>query len=188
MTLATTNAQDSYTGAGNASVYPFDFQVFNPADLVVTVQNLSNVTTVLTLNVDYTVQGLNAGGNPASTGTITLVNAGQAWLTSGNLTTGFVLVVARIVALQQNASIRNQGDFFQESVENALDYLMMAIQQQGSNATTPLMNAAISAATTATAAALSATASATSAAASATQASQAAPNLLNNAIDLIMAA
>ncbi len=73
--------------------------------------------------------GLNPTGDPASTGNIVLTNNGQAWLTGGNLTTGYTLTVQRIVPLEQDASIRNQGDFYQEYLETALDYLMMGLQQ-----------------------------------------------------------
>lgn len=73
--------------------------------------------------------GLNPTGNPASTGNIVLTSNGQAWLTGGNLTTGYTITIQRVVPLEQDASIRNQGDFYQEYIENELDYIMMAIQQ-----------------------------------------------------------
>lgn len=63
-------------------------------------------------------------------GSITLINNGQAWLTAGNLTSGYTIVITRIVPLIQNTSVRNQGDFYPETLEDAFDYLTMIAQQQ----------------------------------------------------------
>lgn len=86
----------------------------------------------LTEGVDYTVSGLNPAGTPASTGSITLINAGQAWLSGNNLATGWILTIIRALALSQNTSFRNQGDFYRSSLEDALDYLTMLIQDEAS--------------------------------------------------------
>jgi len=129
MTLPATTPVNSYTGNGSANSYPFTYPVFNSTDITVQVQSPAKVAFNLTLGTDFTVSGLNPAGGPAITGSITLVNSSQAWLTAGNLTTGWIIVISRVVALIQNTSIRNQGDFYPETLETALDYLMMAIQQ-----------------------------------------------------------
>lgn len=129
MTISTTTNFNTYTGNGAANVYAFTYPVFDSGDIVVTVQDLAAGLTTLVLGVDYTVQGLVVGGGLSSTGTITLINASQAWLTAGFLTTGFILTISRIVPLTQETSLRNQGDFFPEVVENELDNLVMQIQQ-----------------------------------------------------------
>lgn len=129
MTISTTTNFNSYTGNGGTSIYAFTFPVFNPGDIVVAVEDPNGALSTLVLTTDYTIQGLVSGGGLSATGTITLVSAGQAWLTGGNLTTGYILTISRIVPLKQQTSLRNQGDFFPEVIENELDNLVMQIQQ-----------------------------------------------------------
>lgn len=131
MTLAAASPINSYVGNGGANTYAFTFPVFLNTQFSVTVTGPTPLFTqyALALGTDYTVSGLNATGVPASTGNIVLVNNGQSWLTGGNLTTGYTLTIQRIVAIAQNASIRNQGDFYQAYIENELDYLTMILQQ-----------------------------------------------------------
>src|SRR5260221_14642255 len=111
MTLSITTQRNDYTGNGSTSVYSFTFPVFNQGDLQLTVTDTNGAQTTLTLGQDYTVSGLNPAGGPASTGSITLVNNSQAWLTSGNLTTGYTLTLMREVSVVQATSLRNQGDY-----------------------------------------------------------------------------
>ena len=116
--------------------------LFNPTDLFITITSPAGVPSTLVQTVDYTVNGLITGGGMSSVGSITLVNASQAWLTAGNLSTGWGLSISRLVPIVQNTSLRNQGDFFPEVVENQLDYLTMLIQQmqqQINNAGTSLI-------------------------------------------------
>lgn len=129
MTLSITTNFNTYTGNGGTNIYAFTFPVFLSSDIVVSVTDLNGLITTLVLGTDYTIQGLVVGGGLAATGTITLVNAGQAWLTAGNLITGYILTVSRIVPLKQLTSLRNQGDFFPEVVENTFDNIVMQIQQ-----------------------------------------------------------
>lgn len=129
MTLANTPTVDSYVGTGSVNVYPFNFVAFQAADISVIVTSPAGTNTDLFLGTDYTVSGLNPAGGPPSSGQITLVDNSQEWLTSGFLITGWSLVITRDVAVVQNTSIRNQGDFYQETIEDALDYLTMICQQ-----------------------------------------------------------
>lgn len=129
MTISTTTNYNSYTGDGLTNVYAFTYPVFLSGDIVVSVTDLTGLITTLVLTTDYTIQGLVVGGGLASTGTITLVSAGQAWLTGGKLTTGYILTISRIVPLKQLTSLRNQGDFFPEVLENTFDNIVMQIQQ-----------------------------------------------------------
>lgn len=125
MTILSSNSRMSYTGNGATSTYSFTFKIFNQDDLLVTVRHpTTGAETTLTITTDYTVT-LNANG----TGSITLVNASQAWLTAGNLTTSWKLVIRRVVDLVQETDIRNQGTFFPEDHENAFDYQVMLAQQ-----------------------------------------------------------
>lgn len=131
MTVAVCTPINSYVGAGSASTFPFSFPVWNQTQFIVTVAPVTpGQGYTLTQGVDYTVSGLNPAGTPASTGSITLINAGQTWLSGNNLATGWILTIIRTLSLSQNTSIRNQGDFYRSSLEDALDYLTMLIQDQ----------------------------------------------------------
>ena len=129
MTLANTPIINTYAGTGGANSYSFSFPVFNSSDIAVVVTSPTGIVYTLALATDYVVSGLNPAGAPPTTGSITLVNSSQAWLTGGNLTSGWTISIERIVSLSQSTSIRNQGDFYQETIESALDYLTMICQQ-----------------------------------------------------------
>lgn len=130
MVLAAVVPVNSYVGAGSANLFAFTFPIFNQTHILVTVINtVTGVQETLTLATDFTVSGLNASGDPASTGSITLVSAGQAWLSGGNLATNWTLSIILNVPLAQTFSFRNQGDFYRSALENALDYEMMCNQQ-----------------------------------------------------------
>lgn len=133
MTLSSASPVITYVGDASANQFSFPYPVFVEADFSVSVVKTSVTPTVdstLTIGVDYTVSGLNAAGAPASSsGLITLVNASQAWLTGGNLSIGYSIVIERVVSIVQLTSIRNQGDFYPADFENALDYLTMICQQ-----------------------------------------------------------
>lgn len=128
MTLSASTNRNNYTGNGAVNQYSYTFKIFQDSDLEVTVQDTSTpgVETVLSLTTDYTV----AGTGDTAGGSITLVNSGQAWLTGGNLTTGYRLTVRRKVSLVQNTDIRNQGDFYPDVIEDELDKQVMQTQQQ----------------------------------------------------------
>lgn len=132
MTVAVSTPINSYVGAGNANTFSFNFPVWNSGQIVVTVAQSVAPTQALqlTLGTDYIVTGLNPAGTPAAQGSIALINAGQQWLTGNNLATGWILTIVRTLALTQNTSFRNQGDFLRGSQEDALDYLTMLIQDQ----------------------------------------------------------
>jgi hypothetical protein len=125
MSLGSATSRNNYTGNGAVSTYSYTFKIFEESDLLVTVRNTLDVETTLVLTTDYTVagEGLTAGGS------ISLVNSGQAWLTAGKLTTGYVISIRRVRPLTQETDIRNQGSFFPETHEDAFDHLVMIGQQ-----------------------------------------------------------
>lgn len=131
MTLAAASPIITYTGSSSANSFSFPYPTYAQNDLVVTVKNLSTlVISTLILGTDYTVSGLNASGSPASSsGLVTLISASQAWLSGGNLATGYSLTIERVVSIAQLTSIRDQGDFYPETIEDSLDYLTMICQQ-----------------------------------------------------------
>jgi hypothetical protein len=132
MTVSVATPINSYVGNSSANTFSFNFPVWNQNQLTVSVVPTTpgGQGFVLAPSVDFTVTGLNPAGNPSAQGSITLVSAGQQWLSGGNLATGWVLTIVRTLGLTQNTSIRNQGDFLRGSLEDALDYLTMLIQDQ----------------------------------------------------------
>lgn len=131
MAVAVCTPINSYVGAGSASTFPFAFPVWNQNQITVTAAPTTPGSAyALTVGVDFTVAGLNPAGTPAAVGSITLIGAGQLWMSGLNLATGWILTIVRTLALAQNTSIRNQGDFLRSSLEDALDYLTMLMQDQ----------------------------------------------------------
>lgn len=127
MSLSSSTNRISYTGNGAVDTYAYTFRIFDQGDLLVTVRNTSNVETTLTIATDYSVTGVGA----AAGGNVVLVNSAQAWLDGdGDLLTGYVLTIRRVVDLVQDTDIRNQGDFYPETHEDTFDYLTMIDQQQ----------------------------------------------------------
>ena len=126
MTISSEVSRVSYTGNGAVDTYAYTFRIFEESHLLVTVRNTSDVETTLALTTDYTVTGV---GN--NSGNVVLVNSAQAWLDGdGDLLTGYVLSIRRVLPLTQETDIRNQGDFFPESHEDEFDKLTMVDQQQ----------------------------------------------------------
>lgn len=126
MSLSSTTSRVGYVGNGAVSTYSYTFKVFAESDLRVTVKNLSNVETVLTIATDYTVTGVGVTAG----GSIVLVNSAQAWLDAGgDLLTGFTLTIRRVLTLNQNTDIRNSGDYYPETHEDTFDRGIMIAQQ-----------------------------------------------------------
>lgn len=111
MTVSTTVSSVSYVGTGATASWPVPFKVFDKAHLVVTVDGVE---------ISAAAFGFSGAGN--ETGTVT-------YPLSGSLATGAEILIERIVPLKQETTLDNQGGFFPEAVENALDRLTMADQQ-----------------------------------------------------------
>ena len=118
MSLSTTTNRSDRTLNGVATVFAFDFKVFAETDLeVIHIDQTTEVETVLTLGVDYTVSGVNA-------------DAGSVTLVTGPGTSGDRLIIKRVMNLVQPTRLRNQGDFFPATHERAFDRSIMIDQQQ----------------------------------------------------------
>lgn len=115
MTLSTTQSRVNYLGAGSTGPFAIPFRFFTNADLLVTKRSTLGVDSTLTLTTDYTLTG---AGN--ATGTLTLVTA---------LATGEVLTIRRVPALTQAVDLRNQGPYYGATHEDALDRLVMQLQE-----------------------------------------------------------
>lgn len=121
MTVTTTTNNASFFGNDVTVLLPFNFRFFADTNLVVvSIDDATGVETLLTLGVDYTVQG---AGNAAG-GSVTL---------AAPLPTGKTVNVARVLDAVQLVEIINQGKFFPEIHENVFDYLTMLIQQSSSS-------------------------------------------------------
>ena len=122
MTISSTlRKAGPYIGSGAAATFPFDFKVFTTADLKVVQLQLSTSTeTVLALTTDYTAI-LNADQNSNPGGSITL--------TAGNLASGYNLIITSDVLPLQETDLTNQGGFYPEVINDALDKAVIQIQQ-----------------------------------------------------------
>jgi hypothetical protein len=122
MTISSTlRKAGPYIGSGAAATFPFSFKVFTTADLEVVQLELStNIETVLALTTDYTAV-LNADQNSNPGGSITLI--------AGNLATGYNLIITSDVEPLQETDLTNQGGFYPEVINDALDKAVIQIQQ-----------------------------------------------------------
>jgi len=139
MTVPNISKRNDYVGDGATSVFPYSFRILDASEIrVLTLDPDTNIQTLLTLNTDYTVDGVGSAG-------------GNVTLTAGNLADGHPLTIRRYRNVIQDADFRNVGSFLPESVEDALDKLCMELQsvhdevdrcikfqeiEAGSNATT----------------------------------------------------
>lgn len=122
MTISSINRKAGpYVGNGTASVFPFAFKVFQASDLeVVRLTVATNVETILALTTDYTV-ALNQDQDSNPGGSITLV--------AGALATGFNLVITSDIENLQPTDLTNQGGFYPDVINDALDRATIQIQQ-----------------------------------------------------------
>ena len=125
---STTRKTNPFTGNGSAHTFPFQFKVFSDADIVVKkLEASTSIETTLTLglNNDYIVD-LNADQNSNPGGSITLKSGGN----NQNLASGFSLVITSDVDALQGVDLTNQGGFFPEVINDALDKAIIIHQQQ----------------------------------------------------------
>nr|HDI2234464.1 phage tail protein [Klebsiella pneumoniae] len=116
MTVSTQVSRNEYTGNGATTQYDFTFRILDKSHLLVQTMDTSENIVTLTLGTDYTVTGVNR------------YNGGKVVLTSA-LPVGYKISIERSTPVTQESSIRNQGGFFPEIHEDALDKLTMLVQQ-----------------------------------------------------------
>ena len=125
---STTRKTNNLVGNGNTATYPFAFKVFTDADVVVKKLEVStSIETTLTLgaNNDYIVT-LNEDQNGNPGGSITLKSGGN----NQNLANGFQLVITSALEPLQGTDLTNQGGFYPEVINDALDKAVILHQQQ----------------------------------------------------------
>ena len=125
---STTRKTNPLVGNGNTATYPFAFKVFQDSEIVVKKLEIStNIETTLTLgaNNDYIVT-LNSDQNSNPGGSITLRSGGN----NQNLATGFQIVITSSLSALQGTDLTNQGGFYPEVINDALDKSVILHQQQ----------------------------------------------------------
>jgi hypothetical protein len=126
MTIPATPRREDYSGNDSTPIYDYGFKIFKESELEVSVEDTVGMVTTLAIGTDYTVAGVGL----AAGGSITLIAAGQAWMSgSGNLKTGYHLTIRGKAALEQQTDFRNQSSFFAESHENQFDKILGLIWQ-----------------------------------------------------------
>lgn len=118
MSLSNTPCRNDAIGNNATSIFDFTFQIVENSDLLVIQRDLDGNETTLILNTDYSVD-------------YTLYDdGGSITLIAGNLPTNYALMIRRNSPIQQETDIRNQGAYFPETIEDALDEAAMIDQQQ----------------------------------------------------------
>lgn len=120
MTVPTNDSREQYLGNGATTVFPYAFKIFEDADLEVYLTEADGAQTLLTLGTDYAVTG---AGNEDG-GSITYPVLGDP------LDDDETLTILRVIDITQETDLRNQGAYYPEVVEDALDRGRMIDQQQ----------------------------------------------------------
>ncbi|MDZ7789738.1 MAG: hypothetical protein U5L08_04440 [Xanthomonadales bacterium] len=108
-----------YTGNDTATAFSFTFKVFSTAEVVVIQTDADGLETTLVEGAAYSV-ALNADQDTAPGGSVTLAAA---------LPAGEKLTVTSDVDYQQPLDLTNQGGFYPQTINDALDRLTILAQQ-----------------------------------------------------------
>jgi len=111
-----------YDGNGSATSFPFAFKVFTRSDLQIVRLSALDVESTLVLDSDYTV-ALNADQDANPGGTVTYPISGSP------LATGERLTIRGALEIEQQTDLTNQGGFYPQTYEDALDRLTMLVAQ-----------------------------------------------------------
>lgn len=116
MTVASeVNRSGPYIGNGATTVFDYEFRILDQAHIKV-IQTQAGAETVLTLGTDYSVSGVGDDGG----GSVTMVVAP---------TLGQTITLLRNAPFTQETDLENQGAYFAETIEAALDLSAMRDQQ-----------------------------------------------------------
>ncbi|HNB44617.1 MAG TPA: hypothetical protein PLL72_10500 [Burkholderiaceae bacterium] len=122
MAISTTvRTAGPFAGTGSLVALPFAFKIFVAADLLVQHTSTSGAVTILTLTTNYSVS-LNADQDTSPGGTVTLVTAHAV---------GETVMVTSNVSATQPLQLASGGPFLPGQIEDALDRMMIIVQQQG---------------------------------------------------------
>lgn len=116
MTVSTELSHEEYTGNGVTTDFDFRFRILKAEHLVVSVADSDGTERILTNGTDYTLRGVGS-------------YRGGKVILKMPLAAGWKIGIARDLPVVQETDLRNQGKFFAEVHEDALDYLTMLIQK-----------------------------------------------------------
>ena len=108
-----------FIGNGTTTAYPFSFKVFARGDLLVARTDLAGTETILTLDADYSVT-LNSNQGSSPGGMVTLSSA---------LPSGYTLAMTTNIPMTQGLDLTNNGGFYPAQINDALDRIVVQIQQ-----------------------------------------------------------
>mgnify|MGYP000884905191 CR=1 FL=1 len=127
MTVSTTTTVITYSGNGATTVFSFPFIGVAASDISVSYTDSAGTVTVLN-PTQYTLVL-----NPAAPGSLWGIGGSVTYPNTGSppvpIAAGTFLSIQRTLPLTQTISISNQGAFYPQAVEQALDKLEMQIQQ-----------------------------------------------------------
>jgi len=116
MTVATTTRTITYAGNGVLTIFAYPFKLIAEGHALVTlIVDSTGIGTTQVNPTHYSVSdvGIDTGGN------ITMVTAPAS---------GESLVIERVPPLTQLTDLRNQGSFVPQTLEDALDLIVMMMQ------------------------------------------------------------
>lgn len=117
MTISSTTSKSGpYNGNGSTTVFAYDFKILANTEVEVVLTSTAGVETVKTLTTHYTVSGVGS-----ASGNVTMITAPA---------TGEKLTLRRKLSGKQELDLQNQGAYYAEDVETAIDRLTMYDLQQ----------------------------------------------------------
>lgn len=110
--------RQQYTAVAGQTLFPYDFPVFNTADVLV-YRTRGIVTTTLVYNVDYTLTGIGTA------------SGGDVVLNVGSIATDVITIVGNM-AIQRTSDYQESGDFRAQTINMDLDRVIIMLQELNS--------------------------------------------------------
>ncbi len=124
MTISTSQSSEVFLGNGATNTFDFNFIGVSSSDLSVSYTDIDGNVIILNPS-QYTIFL-----NPAAPGTLWGIGGTVTYPTAGSpIANDTMLVVSRTLPFTQVIPISNQGNFYPQVVERALDTLEMQLQQ-----------------------------------------------------------
>lgn len=124
MTISTQANSVTVSGTGSANSFSFSFIADSASDISITYTNANGIENVLSPS-QYTLTI-----NPPTINQLWGIGGSVIYPISGSpIAIGTTLTITRTLPLTQEVSIQNQGNFYAQVTEQALDILEMQIQQ-----------------------------------------------------------
>lgn len=112
--------RSQYSGDGVVTTFPYEFPITDKTYVQVVKTSVAGVDTTLTVDVDYSVAGVNS--LTASAWVVTYPVSGSP------LAVGELLTLVPNLPVIQSADLDNQGNYFGKTFEAALDYVTVVCQ------------------------------------------------------------